>query len=150
MFLGKPKGDLRKDARLMDLNHHPRGDASTRPCPPRHDPLPAQIKADILPRDVGDAVRSLWRDPVIQEAVRRSREFQFNDSAVYYLNAIDRMSSPPYLPTDQDILCSRVKTTGIMETTFKVGELMLVVSEASERSGSIVLTMLPRWYSWSA
>lgn len=85
--------------------------------------LPAQIEADILPRDVGDAVRSLWRDPAVQEAVRRSREFQLNDSAVYYFNAIDRMSSPSYLPTDQDILRSRVKTTGITETTFKVGEL---------------------------
>ena len=85
--------------------------------------LPAQIEADVLPRDVGDAVRSLWRDPAVQEAVRRSREFQLNDSAVYYFNAIDRMSLPSYLPTDQDILRSRVKTTGITETTFKVGEL---------------------------
>jgi len=38
-------------------------------------------------------------------------------------NAIDRMSLPLCPPTDQDILCSRVKTTGIMETTFKVEEL---------------------------
>ncbi|KAF8883078.1 heterotrimeric G protein alpha subunit B [Gymnopilus junonius] len=76
--------------------------------------LPGQIEAEILPRDVGDAVR---------EAVRRSREFQLNDSAVYYFNAIDRMSDPRYMPTDQDILRSRVKTTGITETTFKVGEL---------------------------
>jgi len=59
----------------------------------------------------------------VQEAVNRSREFQLNDSAVYYFNAIDRMSSPSYLPTDRDILWSRVKTTGITETTFKVGEL---------------------------
>jgi guanine nucleotide-binding protein subunit alpha len=53
--------------------------------------------------------------------VRRSREFQLNDSAVYYFNSIDRMAAPDYLPTDQDILRSRVKTTGITETTFKVG-----------------------------
>ena len=33
------------------------------------------------------------------------------------------MSAPGYLPTDPDILRSRVKTTGITETTFKVGEL---------------------------
>jgi guanine nucleotide-binding protein G(i) subunit alpha len=33
------------------------------------------------------------------------------------------MAAPNYLPTDQDILRSRVKTTGITETTFKVGEL---------------------------
>jgi guanine nucleotide-binding protein G(i) subunit alpha len=33
------------------------------------------------------------------------------------------MSMPGYVPTDQDILRSRVKTTGITETMFKVGEL---------------------------
>jgi guanine nucleotide-binding protein G(i) subunit alpha len=54
--------------------------------------LPAQIEADVLPRDVGDAVRSLWRDPIAQEAMRRLCEFQLNDSAVYYFNAINRMS----------------------------------------------------------
>ena len=59
----------------------------------------------------------------MQEAVRRSREFQLNDSAVYYFNAIDRMLLPSYLPTDQDIQRSCVKTTGTTETMFKVGEL---------------------------
>jgi guanine nucleotide-binding protein G(i) subunit alpha len=54
--------------------------------------------------------------------MRRSCKFQLNDSAVYYFNAIDRMSLPSYLPTDQDILRSRIKTTGIT-TMFKVGEL---------------------------
>jgi guanine nucleotide-binding protein G(i) subunit alpha len=85
--------------------------------------LPAQIEAEVLPRDVADSIRALWRDPAITQAVSRSREFQLNDSAVYYFTAIDRMASPNYLPTDQDILRSRVKTTGITETTFKVGEL---------------------------
>lgn len=33
------------------------------------------------------------------------------------------MADPNYLPTDQDILRSRVKTTGITETMFRVGEL---------------------------
>jgi len=85
--------------------------------------LPVQIEGDVLPRDVADAIRGLWKDAGVKEAVRRSREFQLNDSAVYYFNAIDRMAAPGYLPTDQDILRSRVKTTGITETTFKVGEL---------------------------
>ena len=72
--------------------------------------LPAQIVADALPRDDGDAVRSLWWGPAMQEAVRRSREFQLNDSAVYYFNAINHMLLPSYLPTDQNILRNRAKT----------------------------------------
>lgn len=85
--------------------------------------LPAQIEGEVLPRDVVDAVRNLWRDNGVKLAVTRSREFQLNDSAVYYFNSIDRMAAPDYLPTDQDILRSRVKTTGITETTFKVSDL---------------------------
>src|SRR6267142_3077515 len=85
--------------------------------------LPPQIESDVLPGDVADAVRGLWRDPSVREAVNRSREFQLNDSAVYYFGAIDRMADPRYNPNDQDILRSRVKTTGITETAFKIGEL---------------------------
>lgn len=44
-------------------------------------------------------------------------------STISYFNHIDRMASQNYLPTDQDILRSRVKTTGITETMFQVGEL---------------------------
>jgi guanine nucleotide-binding protein G(i) subunit alpha len=57
----------------------------------------------------------------VQKAIRRSREFRLSNS--YYFDAIDHTSLPPYLPTNQDILHSRVKITGITETTFKVGEL---------------------------
>jgi guanine nucleotide-binding protein G(i) subunit alpha len=53
---------------------------------------PPQIETDILPGDVSDAVRGLWRDPGVREAVSRSREFQLNDSAVYYFGAVDRMA----------------------------------------------------------
>jgi guanine nucleotide-binding protein G(i) subunit alpha len=35
-----------------------------------------------------------------------------------YLNALDRISSPNYIPTQQDVLRTRVKTTGIVETNF--------------------------------
>ena len=40
-----------------------------------------------------------------------------------YFDAVDRLVAQNYMPTDQDILRSRVKTTGISETTFKVGDL---------------------------
>lgn len=40
-----------------------------------------------------------------------------------YFDAIERIAQPDYLPTDQDVLRSRVKTTGITETTFIIGDL---------------------------
>ena len=40
-----------------------------------------------------------------------------------YLNALDRISQPGYIPTEQDVLRTRVKTTGIVETHFTFKDL---------------------------
>jgi len=53
----------------------------------------------------------------------RSREYQLNDSAGYYLNSLDRIAQPNYIPTQQDVLRTRVKTTGIIETHFSCKQL---------------------------
>ena len=41
--------------------------------------------------------------PAVQEAVNRSCEFQLNNFALYYFNAIGHKSSPSYHPTNQDV-----------------------------------------------
>lgn len=63
-------------------------------------------------------MKKLWADPGVQLCFSRSREYQLNDSAAYYLNALDRISLVNYVPTQQDVLRTRVKTTGIVETHF--------------------------------
>ncbi|KAG2217070.1 hypothetical protein INT45_014135 [Circinella minor] len=85
--------------------------------------MPAQIERDSLPPEVTQAVRALWKDSNLQQVFERSREYQLNDSAKYYFDSIDRIGDPNYVPTDQDVLRSRVKTTGITETTFVIGDL---------------------------
>ncbi|KAJ1759234.1 guanine nucleotide-binding protein subunit alpha [Coemansia sp. RSA 1824] len=85
--------------------------------------MPNQIEADNLPTAVATAVRTLWEDDGVQECFKRSNEFQLNDSASYYFDSIGRICQEGYLPSDQDVLRSRVKTTGINETVFRVGEL---------------------------
>ncbi|KAL9052349.1 MAG: hypothetical protein Q9162_005441 [Coniocarpon cinnabarinum] len=84
---------------------------------------PNQIEGDSMPAEVGKAVSALWHDAGVQQCFQRSREYQLNDSAKYYFDAIDRISLPDYVPNDQDVLRSRVKTTGITETTFIIGDL---------------------------
>jgi guanine nucleotide-binding protein G(i) subunit alpha len=46
-----------------------------------------------------------------------------NSSFYSYFDSISRISQPDYMPNDQDVLRSRVKTTGITETTFIIKEL---------------------------
>lgn len=71
-----------------------------------------------LTPDLVKLMKRLWSDSGVQECFLRSREYQLNDSAAYYLNALDRISLPNYVPTQQDVLRTRVKTTGIIETNF--------------------------------
>lgn len=40
-----------------------------------------------------------------------------------YLNDLERLIQPGYVPTEQDVLRSRVKTTGIIETQFSFKDL---------------------------
>jgi len=40
-----------------------------------------------------------------------------------YLSDLNRISAPDYVPTEQDVLRSRVKTTGIVETHFTFKDL---------------------------
>ncbi|RCN47605.1 g-protein alpha subunit [Ancylostoma caninum] len=76
-----------------------------------------------LPPDLASVMKRLWADPGIQECFLRSREFQLNDSAPYYLNSLERIAQPNYIPTQDDVLRTRVKTTGIVETHFTYKDL---------------------------
>ncbi|KAB8304205.1 hypothetical protein EYC80_003623 [Monilinia laxa] len=84
---------------------------------------PQQIEGDNLPPEVGSAIAALWKDAGVQDCFKRSREYQLNDSARYYFDNIERIAQHDYMPNDQDVLRSRVKTTGITETTFIIGDL---------------------------
>ncbi|CEP17835.1 hypothetical protein [Parasitella parasitica] len=76
-----------------------------------------------LPSDIAAAVKLLWNDEGVRRAYNKKNEYQLHASAEYFLDAIDRISQPEYVPNDQDLLRARVKTTGITETKIKVGEL---------------------------
>ena len=54
-----------------------------------------------LSYELGMIMKRLWSDAGVQACFLRSREYQLNDSAQYYLNALDRISAPNYRPTQQ-------------------------------------------------
>jgi len=57
-------------------------------------------------------MKRLWSDTNVQACFMRSNEYQLNDSAQYFLDQLDRIGSSTFLPREQDILRTRVKTTG--------------------------------------
>ncbi|XP_040565402.1 guanine nucleotide-binding protein G(o) subunit alpha isoform X1 [Lepeophtheirus salmonis] len=68
-------------------------------------------------------MKRLWVDAGVQECFSRSNEYQLNDSAKYFLDDLDRLGAKEYQPTEQDILRTRVKTTGIVEVHFSFKNL---------------------------
>ncbi|XP_072310820.1 guanine nucleotide-binding protein G(q) subunit alpha-like [Eucyclogobius newberryi] len=82
-----------------------------------------------------DAIQSLWIDPGVQECYCRKREYQLSDSTKYYLNNLDRIGDPAYVPSQQDVLRVRVPTTGIIEYVFDVEKVVFrMVDVGGQRS----------------
>jgi len=90
-----------------------------------------------LTKEMASDIKALWKDEAIQSAYAQSNKFQLTDSAAYYFKNIDRITEKDYVPTEQDILRSRVKTSGIIETEFVVDKtkfrLVDVGGQRSER-----------------
>jgi hypothetical protein len=78
----------------------------------------------VLSEVVSNAIKALWEDTGVQTCFSRSNEYQLNDSAAYYFDSIDRISLPSYVPSQLDVLRSRVRTTGIIETSFRFKDLI--------------------------
>ncbi|KAI9304471.1 G protein alpha subunit [Cunninghamella echinulata] len=88
--------------------------------------------------DIVEAIRILWEDAVIPKLLdEEGSEFYFMDSAPYFFNEIQRLGQPDYIPSVQDVLHARSKTTGITETRFTMGQLSVhmfdVGGQRSER-----------------
>ncbi|KAK2832110.1 hypothetical protein Q7C36_015572 [Tachysurus vachellii] len=85
--------------------------------------LAGSAEEGFMTAELAGVIKRLWKDGGVQACFSRSREYQLNDSAAYYLNDLDRISQPTYIPTQQDVLRTRVKTTGIVETHFTFKDL---------------------------
>jgi len=91
--------------------------------------------SDRITPELASDLRLLWGNASIQEAFRRSAEFQLNDSAGYYLDKIEALGRADYVPTIQDVLHSRIKTTGIQEISFVMeGITFKLVDVGGQRS----------------
>jgi len=63
---------------------------------------------------------ALWADAGILKTYDNRAKFQLTDSADYFFGKIDEVAASDYLPSEQDVLRSRVRTTGIVENSFEI------------------------------
>uniref|UniRef100_A0A914QXC2 Uncharacterized protein n=2 Tax=Panagrolaimus TaxID=55784 RepID=A0A914QXC2_9BILA len=73
--------------------------------------------------EVANACMNLWADKNVRKAYDMRSEYQLNDSAKYFLDSVSRIHEHGYRPSEQDILYSRVATTGVVEVKFKIKDL---------------------------
>mmetsp|Transcript_19745 Transcript_19745/g.50127 ORF Transcript_19745/g.50127 Transcript_19745/m.50127 type:complete len:354 (+) Transcript_19745:122-1183(+) len=97
---------------------------------PENEPLKEMVldlpsTGDSWSANVGTALMSLWADQGIRETFsHRDRSFQLNDSAEYFFSNLPRFNEPDYLPSYDDVLRARIRTTGIEEAKFEFDNLM--------------------------
>ncbi|XP_039595439.1 guanine nucleotide binding protein (G protein) alpha v1 [Polypterus senegalus] len=72
---------------------------------------------------IAHALCCLWADSGIRLAASRGYEYELNDSALYFFDNMSRIIAPEYMPTETDVLRVRLRTTGVIETQFKVNHL---------------------------
>ncbi|XP_005176463.1 guanine nucleotide-binding protein subunit alpha-11 [Musca domestica] len=74
-------------------------------------------------------IKELWQDGGIQECFRNRNKYQLIDSARYFIENVDRIAEPSYLPTDSDILNVRIKTTGLIDYFFRVEKVQFQITD---------------------
>jgi len=89
----------------------------------------------VLTPEQGEKIDTLFKDEGVMEIMKRRAELQILDNTEYYAKDIRRICSKGYMPTDLDVLNSRVQTTGVIETSFAVnGKNFIMVDVGGQRS----------------
>lgn len=71
-------------------------------------------------QEVADHIRALWADESIQNVYKIRSLYQLPDACDYFVTRLDDFIREDYVPTMEDILRGRVRTTGIVETNFSI------------------------------
>ena len=70
--------------------------------------------------ELADEVTFIWESAPIQAAYANRNTFQLIDCAKYFLSQVHRVMNPDFVPDNQDITQTRVKTEGIIEHEFQI------------------------------
>lgn len=77
---------------------------------------------ETLSPDKGRLVKELWEDAGVQEIWDRRAEYQITDSSAVFFADIDHIAAKGYIPTERDILLSRVRTSGIVTEQYVIDD----------------------------
>jgi hypothetical protein len=73
--------------------------------------------------EIAKTIKNFWEDPGIQKTYDDRAEFQLFDSFDYYANMVTKIGASDYTPSTDDILRSRVRTSGIVEERYTIEQV---------------------------
>jgi len=66
--------------------------------------------------DTCERIRTLWTDTGIQETLRKRHYYQIHDNVAYFLERVDELVKSTYVPSFEDYLRIRTRSTGFSQT----------------------------------
>ena len=108
-----------------------------------------EIDSSTVTKDNLDDLVAVWNDPLIQHISKYYSHPCIFENTAYYMAKIHKIVSPKYLPSDEDILYARVRTTGIVENQVNINSSAVSLYETgcqrNERFLFIVCVLLSRF-----
>jgi len=92
------------------------------------------LKDEVSPKTAA-YVSQLWETQAVKDTILRYREFQLPDSTSYLVANAEKMCSKDFVPSEEDILHCRARTTGIVEIDFTIDKMNFrVIDVGGQRS----------------
>ena len=86
-----------------------------------------------LTEEMSYEIDRMWKDEGLQECYARRDEYWCLDAAVYYFENVIRLGEEDFVPSDEDMIMTRVRTTGIVVTEFEEVREVVVAAAAVRR-----------------
>jgi GTPase SAR1 family protein len=78
---------------------------------------------DKLSVNLAKAIKVLWDDPGFKHTFHKRQSILISESAEYFLDKVEAVAQDSYLPTDDDLLHVRIKTSGLIKEDFQIENL---------------------------
>jgi guanine nucleotide-binding protein subunit alpha len=98
------------------------------------------LNAAQLTPDIAEAIVRLWESDCIKQVLQYQKFLQLPgglSGITYYVNNVRRFSEEDYEPTSEDVIRAKLRTTGVTEVSFEIGNqeynLIDIGGQRSER-----------------
>jgi guanine nucleotide-binding protein G(i) subunit alpha len=84
-----------------------------------------------MDRNVAGSLANFWSIDTIKLALWKSKSplLASKESIAFFFDNLERISNPDYLPSDEDLIMMRVRTTGLVREDFQIGAVKFALHD---------------------